>query len=58
MQPATQLTSLNRRVEELSAQPISVAQKNRQQQELLEKIWERINISPLPPPALLQLPPG
>ena len=46
---ATQLVSLNRRVEGLSGQLVSMAQKNRQQQESLEMIWEKVNL--LPPPS-------
>ena len=47
---ATQLAGLNRWVEELSDQLVSVAQTNRQQQDLLEKIWEKVNCPPTPPP--------
>ena len=46
---ATQLVSLNRRVEGLLGQLVSMAQKNRQQQEPLEMIWEKVNL--LPPPS-------
>ena len=43
---ASQLTALSRTVEQLSGQLISEAKRNRQQQELLEKIWEKVNSPP------------
>ena len=56
---ATQLASLNCRVEELSGQLTGVSQKNLQQLELLEKIWEKANLlQPLSPaPAAPRQPP-
>ena len=42
--------TLERKIEELSGQLVSLAQKSRQQQELLEKIWGRVSVPPPPPP--------
>ena len=39
---------LERRVEELSGQLVNLAQRARQQQELLDKIWEKVNTPPPP----------
>ena len=40
---ASQLATLTRTVEQLSGQLIAEAKRNRQQQELLEKIWKKVN---------------
>ena len=39
---------LEREVEELSGQLVSLAQRSRQQQDLLEKIWGRVSALPRP----------
>lgn len=46
---ATQLANLDRRVEELSRQLTSVALRHRQQQGLLERVWEKVS-PPTPHP--------
>lgn len=43
---ASQIATLSRTVEQLSSQLIGEAKRNRQQQELLEKIWEKANSTP------------
>ena len=49
--PDASASVLERKVEELSGQLVSLAQRARQQQELLDKIWEKVNALPLPPTA-------
>ena len=39
--------TLERKVEELSGQLVALSQRSRQQQELLDKIWEKVSPPPL-----------